>query len=102
MKWRLLPILIFVVYLNFTWALFLFGPWKYEMDRTTTLNLFLGSVHVALLLGYVTGVFGKPSKPRYKLNVGALVVVGAITTLVMLLPTSAARTGHVIPQVVEV
>ena len=98
---RLFPIVFFLSYLTFTVLLFAFGPWRYPMGKTGQLYFFLTLAHLALFLGYLSAIFRAPAACRYKLNYGTLVVISSIVALLLFFPTSAARTGHAIPQVVE-
>lgn len=98
---RLFPIIFFLSYLTFTVLLFAFGPWRYPMAKTGQLYFFLALAHLALLLGYLSAIFRAPAVSRYRLNYGTLVVISSVVALLVFLPTSAARTGHAIPRVVE-
>jgi hypothetical protein len=98
---RLFPIVFFISYLTFTVLLFAFGPWRYPMAKTGKLYLFLAFAHLALFLGYLSAIFRAPAVSRFRLNYGALVIISSVVALLFFFPTSAARTGHAIPQIVE-
>jgi hypothetical protein len=98
---RLFPIVFFVSYLTFTVLLFAFGPWRYPMERTGGLYVFLALSHLALFLGYLSAIFRAPAASKYRLNFGRLVTLSSMVALILFFPTSAARTGHVIPRLLE-
>jgi hypothetical protein len=97
---RLLPIVFFQIYLNFTVFLFAFGPWPWPVDGGFKLYGFLALAHVALLLGYLSAAFREPHGYRGKWTVKQLVTVSLFLNIVLLLPTSAFRSGKAIPDVV--
>jgi hypothetical protein len=99
-KWvRLLPLGFFLAYLHLTVFLFAFGPWPYPMEDATSLWVFLGSVHLALLLGYLSGAFGKPHGYAGPWGARGLVAWCAVVNLALLPPTSLFRTGSLLPDV---
>jgi hypothetical protein len=96
---RLLPILFFFTYLNFTVFLFAYGPWPWPIEDGTKLYAFLVFAHLALLFGYLSAAFGKPCGYYGKWKAERIVVLSLIVNLVLLVPTSAFRTGRGIPDV---
>jgi hypothetical protein len=98
---RLLPITFFVTYLSFTVWLFAFGPWAWPIDHAVTLYLFLAGAHLALLLGYLSAAFAQPRGYRGRWSLKQLVLVSLAVNLLLLLPTSAFRTGSAIPHVLN-
>ncbi|NML47776.1 hypothetical protein HHL11_28770 [Ramlibacter sp. G-1-2-2] len=108
-RWRwLLPLLFFQAYLGLTVLLFFAGPWPWEPNDPWELFAYLVASQAVIAVGYVA------SWPR----VGALaesptdadwvderavgfVRIAIITTLVILVPTSLSRTGHLLPNAVE-
>lgn len=97
---RLFPIVFFVLYLSFTVLLFAYGPWRYPMDHTSGLYVFLACSHFALLMGYLSAIFRTPASSKVILRPGSLVVISSVVALALFFPTSAARTGHVVPDIV--
>jgi hypothetical protein len=98
---RLLPIIFFLLYLTFSVWLFAFGPWTWPVDHPVKLYLFLLCAHAALLLGYLSAAFNKPRGYCGRWSLKTLVVTSLAISLLLLLPTSAFRTGSVIPNIVE-
>jgi hypothetical protein len=98
---RLLPIVFIVAYLSFSVWLFAFGPWTWPIDNPFALYFFLTCAHFSLLLGYLSAAFGKPLGYRGKWSVKQLVTVSLAVNLLLLLPTSAFRTGSAIPNVIQ-
>ena len=96
---RLFPIVFFFSYLNFTLFLFAFGPWPWEVDNGTQLYIFLALAHSALLLGYLSVVSRPPSSYRANWDVKKLVIFSVIANFLLLIPTSAVRTGSSIPDI---
>jgi len=99
-KWvRFLPIVFFFFYLNFTVFLFAFGPWPYPVTDGTMLYTFLFFAHLALLIGYLSAAFRKPSGYSGLWKTKRLVVFVLIINLVMLVPTAVFRTGGLLPDI---
>jgi hypothetical protein len=96
---RLLPILFFLTYLNFTVFLFAFGPWPWPVMDATKLYIFLAFAHGALLLGYLSAAFNRPRGYYGKWRVGGLIAASLVINLLLLIPTSLSRTGSAIPNV---
>lgn len=91
---RYFPIIFFEVFLLMTVAVFAFGPWDWPVADPIQLYLFLFANQLALLFGYVTAVSRhQPTSFRLPLALNELVWLGALVTLVMLMPTVIARTG---------
>src|SRR5258708_38058009 len=97
---RLLPILFFFVYLNFTVFLFAFGPWPWPVKDGLKLYVFLAFAHFALLGGFLSAAFGQPGKYYGKWKIESLVKASLVVTLLLLIPTSLARTGKLLPDIV--
>src|ERR1700694_4352660 len=57
---RFLPIFFFLRYLNFTVFLFAYGPWPWPVVDGNKLYFFLALAHLALFLGYTSGVGHRP------------------------------------------
>jgi hypothetical protein len=96
---RLLPIIFFMAYLSFSVWLFAFGPWAWPVDNAATLYLFLGCAHTALLFGYLSAAFTRPRGYRGRWSLKQLLLASLTVNLLLLLPTSAYRTGRAIPDV---
>lgn len=96
---RFLPIIFFIVYLNFSVFLFAFGPWDWPVKDGAKLYVFLIFAHAALFLGYFSAAFSKSGKYYGKLKVQHIVLVSLILNLFLLLPTSLFRSGSVIPNI---
>jgi hypothetical protein len=98
-KVRFLPIIFFLVYLNFTVFLFAFGPWNWPVADGTKLYVFLGLAHLLLFLGYFSAAFQTPRGYSGKWKIEHVVLIGLIVNLVLLVPTSAFRTGSSMPDI---
>ncbi len=98
---RLLPIIFFISYLTITVFLFAFGPWEFPIRDGLKLYVFLAVAHLALLIGYLSAAFGKPKGYYGRFTVEKLVLVSLCLNLVLLIPTSAFRTGSFIPDIVS-
>jgi hypothetical protein len=96
---RLLPIIFFITYLNFTVFLFAFGPWDWPVTDGTKLYIFLAFAHLSLLLGYLSTAFKKPKGYYGKLSVERLVLISLFLNILLVVPTSAFRTGSGIPNI---
>lgn len=96
---RLFPVLFFLIYLNATIFLFVYGPWPYPVIDPTKLYLFVGLAHSALLLGYLFSAFRRPRSYFGRPTVKQLLVVSIIVNLFLLIPTSWFRTGSPLPPV---
>jgi hypothetical protein len=96
---RLLPIILFISYLNISVFLFAFGPWEFPVKDGTTLYVFLAFSHLALFLGYMSAAFSKPKGYYGRFKVKRLVLISLFLNLVLLIPTSAFRTGSGIPDI---
>lgn len=94
---RLFPIFFMMFYLVMTELLFILGPWPYPIRDGTLLYGFMLLANVALLLGYTSAAFGRPRGYRGPWSVRRIVVWSVAVNLVLLLPTSAFRTGSWIP-----
>ncbi len=97
---RLIPILFFFGYLNFTVFLFALGPWEYPAEGAFRLYLFLALAHIALLLGYLSVGFRNPTQYSGKWTPSRLINISVVLSILLLLPTSRFRTGRFIPDVI--
>jgi hypothetical protein len=99
-KWnRILPIIFFVSYLSFTVIFFAFGPFEYPIDNPVSLYVFLALAHLALLAGYWRVVFRRPQAYSGFLKINQLITWAALASILLLFPTSKARTGSFMPDV---
>src|SRR5664279_1238464 len=96
---RLLPILYFEIYLNFTVVLFAYGPWPWPVTNPEKLYGFLGMAHLALFLGYALAVLRRPAVYVGKWTPNGIVKTSLLVSAMLLLPTISFRTGSVIPDV---
>lgn len=94
---RLLPILFFISYLNFTVFLFAYGPWPWPVSDGAQLYTFLLFAHLALFIGYVSTAFGKPRDYYAKWKIERIILVSLIANILLIIPTSVFRTGRAIP-----
>lgn len=97
---RLLPVIFFIGYLNLSVFLFAFGPWDWPVKDGTKLYVFLASAHAALFFGYLVAAFEKPGGYYGRFKVQHIVILSLVVNLLLLLPTSAFRTGSAIPNIV--
>jgi hypothetical protein len=97
---RYFPIVFFQVYLTFTVVLFAIGPFEFPVDNAFMLYGFLAVSQLALLGGYLSAAHGRGSAYGGKARVSQLVLWSAAINLILLLPTSRARTGHFIPDII--
>jgi hypothetical protein len=101
-KWvRLFPIVFFFGYLTSTVIFFAIGPFEFPVDNPGSLYLFLALAHIALFAGYWRAASGQPQGYFGKWKVSQMLFWSAIVSLLLLLPTSRARTGSVIPDIVN-
>ncbi len=98
---RLFPVIFFLSYLTGTVAFFIVGPFDYPVENPVALYLFLAAAHLALFAGYWSVAFGRPNAYFGRLKIQKLVLWSAALSLLLLLPTSRARTGSAIPNVVN-
>ncbi|HWQ21440.1 MAG TPA: hypothetical protein VN478_01780, partial [Clostridia bacterium] len=98
----LIPLLAILAYLTFTVILFRTGPWPWPVADTTKLMLFLLACHGMFMLGYLGG--SKLALPGVWSGEGferrllwGCIIVGAV----LVLPTSYARTGHILPPLIS-
>ncbi len=97
---KLLPIVIFETYLCLTVLLFAFGPWPWPVSNTLQLYTFILAAHIALAVGYLTGMNGKCSKAGSdKTNLKILVRYSIIISIILYFPTVYSRTGSIYPEV---
>ena len=94
------PLALFLVYLNFTVALFAFGPWRYPVADGRVLYGFLLLAHLALAAGYLSARWSVPRTRFSRAAVLRLVKLCLAVSLVLLVPTSLLDTGSPIPNVV--
>src|ERR1700753_1868860 len=99
-RWnRIFPILFFVGYLTFTVLFFAWGPFEYPVDNPVSLYAFLAVAHLALFAGFWRAAFRQPQAYSGRWRVSRLVTWAAAASILLLFPTSKARTGHFIPDV---
>ncbi len=94
---RFFPIVFFEAFLLMTVAVFALGPWDWPVANPVELYSFLFINQLALLIGYVSGVSGRsPSSFRLPLALTELAWLGALATLLMLIPTMIVETGGIL------
>jgi hypothetical protein len=98
---RYFPLAFFLVYLNFTVALFAFGPWRYPVQEGLLLYGFLLVAHVALAAGYLSARWKLPLANFSSKTISFLLKVCLVVTLVLLIPTSLLDTGSPVPNVIS-
>jgi hypothetical protein len=99
-RWiRIFPIVFFTGYLTFTVLFFALGPFSFPIDNPISLYLFLTLAHLALFAGYWRAAFRQPQGYSAKWRVPQLVLWSAAASLLLLFPTSRARTGSALPDV---
>jgi hypothetical protein len=96
---RFVPIAFFVSYLTFTVLFFAFGPFDFPVENPVALYSFLAAAHIALLAGYWRAARSQPRGYAAPWEYGRMLLWGAALSLLLLLPTSLARTGSLIPDV---
>jgi hypothetical protein len=104
----LLPLLFFQVYLSVTVALFFWGPWPWNPEEPVLLFAYLMGAQIAIAVGYLLSwraVARRAESPQDP-EVSEARAVGflrlcVIVTILLLVPTSLARTGEWLPDVVE-
>jgi hypothetical protein len=96
---RFVPIAFFVTYLTFTVLFFAFGPFDFPVENPFMLYGFLAAAHIALLAGYWRAARSQPRGYAAPWDYGRMLLWGAVLSLLLLLPTSLARTGSLIPDV---
>jgi hypothetical protein len=94
---RYLPITAAMVYLNFTVAVFAFGPWWYPALDEFKLYGYLAAAHLCLFLGYA-GAARQPARGyRGHLSPRRLLAVAVVIQAALFLPTLLVRTGSALP-----
>lgn len=96
---RLGPIIFFTAYLTFTVVLFAVGPFEFPVENPYSLYLFLAAAHAALLFGYWRAAFGRPRAYSGRWDYQHMLLWAGVASLLLLLPTSRARTGSLIPDI---
>jgi hypothetical protein len=96
---RFVPIVFFVAYLTFTVLFFAFGPFDFPVDNPYMLYGFLAAAHIALLAGYWRAARSQPRGYAAPWSYGDMLLWAGVASLVLLLPTSLARTGSFVPDV---
>jgi hypothetical protein len=95
------PIIFFEIYLNGTVFLFAAGPWPWPVQNAPMLYAYLFAAHLFLFAGYALGVVKK--KPQLKVSdsqVSRTVGWALTLSVLLLIPTSYARSGGLLPNVV--
>ena len=90
---RLVPIVVFELFLNATVLLFAVGPWPWPMSDPMGLYVFLALAHFALLIGYLSAASSVPQSCDGKINVTILILISLVLNLLLLIPTAVSRTG---------
>jgi hypothetical protein len=98
---RYFPIVFFQLYLTFSVLLFAFGPWPWPVQSPVKLYGFLFLAQVSLLWGYLRGLNGGGAIIQSKLMSKRYLHWSLLCTLVLLLPTSYARLGSIVPNVLQ-
>ena len=98
---RYFPLVFFLVYLNFTVALFAFGPWRYPVLDGRVLYGFLLAAHLALAAGYLSARWKPPFANFSPKAISFLLKLCLGVTLVLLIPTSLLDTGSPLPNVIS-
>jgi len=100
----ILPLLYFQIYLGASVALFFLGPWPWPVRQAGELLAYLLAAQVAMAIGYLgagRGCSALPLTVPTPRSGTALTVLAAAVSLLMLVPTSLARTGSPLPDVIE-
>ena len=87
------------LYLGMSVLAFAFGPWPWPVFDPVALYGFLIAAHLALLIGFAVGIRGQPSTGMSMPKMRAMLLWSLVLNLVVIFPTSRARTGHWIPDV---
>lgn len=101
--WRT-PLWFFQVYLGFSVWLFFFGPWPWEVENGGQLGAFLMAAQVAVLVGYLAArpwVQARQAPPLpERIDAGLRFTrVAIVLSWLMAVPTSLARSGDWLPDV---
>jgi hypothetical protein len=96
---RFIPIIFFVTYLTFTVLFFALGPFDFPVENPVMLYGFLAAAHIALLAGYGRAAKSQPRGYAGPWEYGRMLLWGAALSLLLIFPTSLARTGSLIPDV---
>lgn len=93
------PILLVQVYLLVTVLLFRYGPWQYVNKASDEVLGFALLYQVALLVGYLVAhaLYRRPAPTG--LGVRQIVTWSVVANLLLFMPTSLARTGSLLPDV---
>jgi len=98
--WRLVPLIFFQLYLNFSVLTFVFGPWPWPVDNSIELYAYLIGAHIALAVGYLWAASRQWTVQAPSLaTIDKLFTVALIFSLALALPTSFSRTGSLVPDV---
>ncbi|HTQ10771.1 MAG TPA: hypothetical protein VMI31_11910 [Fimbriimonadaceae bacterium] len=102
MSWgkRLAPLIATQAFLWLTFALFVFGPWRWPLNDLPALYLFLCASHFALCLGYLSAAHKASNDGPGGDDPSQLVRASLWITILILPLTSYARTGQWIPNVI--
>jgi hypothetical protein len=84
---KLAPIVAIQLYLNASILIFAFGPWIWPMRDGTKLYVFVALAHLALLLGYLSGINRRPAGYHGRTPMDRLLRWSVWTTLLLYLPT---------------
>lgn len=98
------PLIFFQFYLTVSVVLFFLGPWPWPVIRGAELLAFLLASQAAIAIGYL--LYDPLKSPPSSLQPGAtspaaLLTISAAVSLLLLVPTSLARTGTAFPNLIE-
>lgn len=99
------PIALAISYLAATIALYAFGPWPFPVSNPLRFYGFLVAANLALLIGFLLGTRHAVQHPRVCANRWSpelIVRIGAIVTLILLVPTWLLRVGFDPPDFYDV
>ncbi len=93
------------LYLLLTEVLFLFGPWEWYIPKPVSLLVFLSSIHLLIFVAYLAS--NKTFRTRAQMKLAywhdlptiPFIKIAVVIGLVLAIPTSLARTGGLIPDV---
>ena len=88
-----IPLLIILSFNILTYLLFLFGPWNWPIISYFKLNLFMGSVFIALYLGYKKGVKREPQRLKSNEKIFMLFNIIFYLQFILIPVTLISRTG---------
>jgi hypothetical protein len=90
---RFAPLVAAETYLTATLSFFAFGPWPWPVSNPFYLYSYALLGQIALALGYLTTRRRAAVRYTGKLHVPTTIMIGAILTMIMFVPTLIVRTG---------